>query len=407
MKKALPIVFALLALFMLSGCYEVYIDIQFNDAGQTYVTHYIVVPKRAFELQLGKIGIEQKRALEILQDIAHKDALMIGDTHVTGRESFFGQDRVVLLREFVFDNHRALSDYLSLLGLRATIKERRTFFCRKLKGYDVTVEADTLDMNKLLHSNELFSTPEDSNEELPSFLGEDAKKFTLKVYLPGEQNAVEPQAEVEWLYRKWSIQGPDLKKPFRTFISNTFPRRDAIAGVKRPTAPLPTLDAPAAALTDQGRFADLMNGRFYPVLHARVQRNGKIDLNYLPVYTDETTPLNSYLRLSEWVLLPETIANYQEWLETIELDGETRLGFGTRNREPFAAQDVAHLLQVAADGRSAMFYPPKLYADATKAAGDPERVAMVVMVTFADGSTAQAPVRAKDLAGGAPIMVKP
>ncbi|HPQ71401.1 MAG TPA: hypothetical protein PKW95_19895 [bacterium] len=407
MKKSVQIVFALLALFMLSGCYEVYVDIQFNDAGQAYVSHYIVVPKKAFELQLNKMGLEQKQALEIMQNIAHRDAVMIGDMHATSRESFFGGDRVVLVREFLFDNHRALSDYLSLLGLRATIKERRTFFCRKLKGYDVTVEADALDMDKLLHFNELFSAPEESDEELPSFLGEDSKQFTLKVFLPGELNAVEPQAQVDWVFRKWSVKGNDLAKPFRAFISNTFPRRDEITGVKKSTDPLPTLDAPTATLTDQGRFADLMNGRFYPVLHARVHGNGKIDLNYLPVYTDETTSLNSFLRLSDWMLMPETISNYQEWLEALEVDEEITLGFGTRNRKPFAAKDVAHLLQVAADGRSATFYPPKLYNDATKVAGDPERVSMVVLVTFADGRTAQASVHAKDLAGGAPIVLKP
>ncbi len=407
MKKSVQIVFALLALLMLSGCYEVAVDIQFNDAGQAYITHNIVVPKKAFELQLNKMGLEQKQALELLQQIAHRDAVMIGDMHATGRESFFGEEQVVLVREFVFDNHRALSDYLSLLGLRTTIKERRTFFCRKLKGYDVTVEADTLDMNKLLHFNELFSAPEESDEELPSFLGEDSKKFSLKVFLPGELNAVEPQAQVDWVYRIWSIKGKDLTKPFRAFISNTFPRRDEITGVKKSTDPLPTLDAPTAALTDQGRFADLMNGRFYPVLHARVHRNGTIDLNYLPMHTEETSSLNSFLRLSDWMLLPETIANYQEWLETIQVGEKLTLGFGTRNRKPFAAKDMAHLLQVAPDGRSATFYPPKLYNDATKAAGDPERVAMIVLVTFADGRTAQATVHAKNLAGGAPIVLKP
>lgn len=404
MKKTLTAVVLLLLVIILAGCYEVEMRVRVFETGEGLLTHAVKLPTIAYNMRLSALQTDTATLKKELRESTLADAAPIDGLQVAGVAVIADGDKTVINRQLLFADGRALSAYLDLLGLNAQLQRKTTLFCKRTKGFEFSLQADKIETEKIVRLGRYY---EDSpsglgNRQMPMKMSQGS--LEIAVELPGELKAIAPDTRRENGGYRWTLPGDQYEQPLDLRLAGKLAKVKPLAMDEQPlgkpfTAKLVGDSDPA----EYEAFARRLDERFIPLLHARVDKKGRVDLALLWLTDDISAGYTAYHRRIDDLLLPELHTNYFSWMELCALDGENRLAAGYRSRRPFPTERLVGMLAVAKDGTAATFFTPRVES----IAGDGERVAMIVKVTFADGRTAQAQVYAKDLANGAPIVLKP
>ncbi len=402
MKKFLTVSVLLTLVLLLAGCYEVDLRVHVFETGEGLLTHAVKLPTMAYNMRLSSMQTDTAALTKELQDSTAADIASIDGLTLAGVAVVAEANKTVIERQLLFADGKALSAYLALLGLDAKLQHKKTLFCQRTKGFDFTLHAASVDQQKIVRIGRYY-------EDNPSGMGEQkqmiqASSLTVAVNLPGALETIAPDTRRDEGTYVWNVTGEQYQQPLDVHL--------AVKTAK--TAPLAMLDQPptkAYAMVTDGDggqenfalFTRRLGGRFIPVLHARLDNKGRVDLSLLWLTDEIGAQYGPYYRRVDEMMLPEIAANYFTWMEIVALDGRNRLAAGYRSRQPFAAEQLNGMFAIAKDGSSATFFTPKV--DTTQT--DSERPTMVVKVTFADGREAQHVVHAKELQANTPILLRP
>ncbi|HPM77541.1 MAG TPA: hypothetical protein PK961_10645 [bacterium] len=401
--KKIPTLSALLTLILLlTGCYEVDLRVRVFETGEGLLTHAVKLPTVAYNMRLSSMQTDTATLTRELQESTAADVAAIEGLTLAGVAVIAESNKTVIERQLLFADGQALSAYLTLLGLEAKLLQHKTLFCRRTKGFDFTLHAERIDLEKIVRIGRYY-------EASPSGMGENqqalkASSLTVAVNLPGALATIEPDTRRDEGTYAWSVTGEQYEQPLDVRLAVQTAKAAPLAMLDQPPTKIFAASATGdEAAADFAAFARRLGGRFMPVLHARLDKKGRVDLSLLWLTDEIGAGYGAYHRRVDEMLLPEIAANYFTWMEVVAVDGQNRLAAGYRSRRPFEVEQLQGMFSIAKDGSSATFFTPRV----DTAQADGERPAMAVKVTFADGRQAQYVVRAKELTANTPILLRP
>ncbi|HPQ71404.1 MAG TPA: hypothetical protein PKW95_19910 [bacterium] len=402
MKKILIVSVLLTLVLLLTGCYEVDLRVHVFETGEGLLTHAVKLPTAAFNMRLSSMQTDTAALTKELQESTAADAAAIEGLTLAGVAVVAEANKTVIERQLLFADGKALSAYLALLGLDTKLQHKKTLFCKRTKGFDFTLHAERIDQQKIVRIGRYY-------EDNPSGMGEQkqmlqASSLTVAVNLPGALETIAPDTRRDEGAYVWSVRGDQYEQPLDAHLAVKTAKAAPLAMADQPpTKAFATVTDGEGGQENFALFTRRLGGRFIPVLHARLDKKGRVDLALLWLTDEVSGQYGPYYRRVDEMLLPEIAANYFSWMELVALDGQDRLAAGYRSRRPFAAEQLEGMFAIAKDGSSATFFTPKV--DTTQTDG--ERPTMVVKVTFADGRETQHIVRAKELTANTPIPLRP
>lgn len=385
---------ALLAL-VLTGCYEVDLDVRVFPTGEALVTHTVTMPGAAFNMRLGSIRVTQTQLRNQLRELTEQDAAAVGNARVVDVAVQSGSDKARIVRRLIFDDASHIAPYLALFGLETEYK--KGCFSRKLH-----VSAPTLDEEKLVRLGKYYEAQNTELPPNPQFKSN--RRFALRIDLPGQVKKAEPAPRIDEAGLAWVVNGIDYQQPFDVSVK-VKPRRQK-TGVIGQAAVLDgdAIDRVLAALPADrsAAFTRRLGGRLTPILHVRLDKKARADLALLWSADAVSADAAAYHRAVDALVLPDLSTAYFPYLEVLEIDGQRIVAEGYRRRGPIPAAKLDGALRVAkkADEFEVSFSSPRVYAKTGDGAGTPDRVAAVIVVTFPSGAVGHRVITVRDLREG-------
>ncbi len=397
MNRRLLLAFALVAL-LLAGCYETEVQVKLLPNGQALVIHTVSMPAAAFNMRLSAVGATPPLAENELAQLAEQDVALVGKQMELIDLSYqTTNDRVRLVRRYLFADREHAARFLDLLGLTFKIAD-------SCSAVAATASADRLDLQKLTRLGRFFEKTDNGQQAEGKI--KSTSSFTFRVTLPDYPDPGTPPGRKEGRTTSWMVNEENFDQPFKV----------AVSAKKKKIAPLPlgrsappagaAIDAVLASLPTDGAddFTRRMGGRMIPIVHVRVGKDLRADLSLLWASDEISRDAADYFRRLEALLYPELNVNYYEWIEVLNFDDQRTVAEGYRTREPLSSKQLKKLggaISISKkDGKeNVAFDLPKLYQTKSPANGPADRVVAMLVVTFSDGQTVHAPVTVGGMGG--------
>ena len=400
-KQMIPVLLLIVLVALLTGCYEVKVDVQVYPTGEALLTHVVTIPTMAVNMRLKSMSISAVDMRKMIEQQAEQDAVQIGETQLVDATIRQGPDSTTITRRFLFAEAEHLSAYFELLGLEA--KYKRGCFRHKF-----AVEAPAVDEGKVVRLGKFYEPPPKKEQVITeSFATE--RSFTLRVTMPGSDKKVEPESEKFGNAWEWKIAEERYPEPLAVDYQTRRKKAKLPPLGKPATSDFAVIDRVLTGLPGDGaaEFARRFGARLTPVLHLRLDKRDRVDLSLLWRADETAAQAADYHRQVDTLTAPDFAAAYFPYVEALELDGGRIVAEGFRRRAPCKAKELTGALRVERDGKRqvVVLQTPRMYRGAGAKAGPPERVVAVLVVTFPDGAQQYRVITVADLRAGKAIRI--
>jgi len=402
--KRMLLIGLLLTMLLTAGCYDVELRVQVFENGQGSIDHTVILAKAMYQMRLAAKELTDQKALASLRSLAATDAAATGGLQIAEVKIANVGGNVHLVRRFLFDDAQAMNRYFSLLGIQTDLKVKKTFFCRRVKGFDFTAKAATLDIQQLTRIGDFYEAQQQEGA-MPGVASPD--HLSLVVALPGETGQVEPDTRRERGAVFWTVSSEQFAQPHSFTLAAKLPKRKPqdvqtqlpfdVGAVLRP--------ALAASPDEAVKLLSRLGSRAVPVLHVRLDKQRRADLALLWAPDEVLADAAAYHAQLDAMLFPDLTTNYYRWMEVVTVNDEQRLATGYRTRKPLKADQLTGALRIekTESGAAVSFTPPPINWPA--GVEPPDYPALLLIATFPGGGQQQRVVTYAQLRQGSKITV--